>query len=97
MTANHRIDGALLTLKGMFQEVPGMRLTAPEAARLAGLEPDTCLALLTALEDVRFLRRSDAHTFVCATQSPERRNDADFGSGPVLTTEADRAGQVRQS
>jgi hypothetical protein len=56
------IEAALRTLKGAFRE--GSELNALEAARLVDLEPDVCLALLTALEDVRFLRRSGFDSFI---------------------------------
>jgi hypothetical protein len=45
-------------LRGVFIEVPGMYVTCEQAARLAGIDPDRCAALLNALVDVGFLRLS---------------------------------------
>jgi hypothetical protein len=73
MIATRRIDHALLTLKSAFlEEVPGTPLTLQEASRVAGLEPDICLAVLNALEDVRFVQRTGPHTFTRAERSRDR-------------------------
>jgi hypothetical protein len=58
MMAPMRIDAALSTLKGVFLEIPGAMLDLRHACRLTGLDEETCLALLLALEQARFLRRS---------------------------------------
>jgi predicted transcriptional regulator of viral defense system len=44
-------------LRGVFIEVPGTHVTSDQAARLAGIDPDRCAALLNALVDVGFLRQ----------------------------------------
>ena len=49
----------LQRLRGVFIEVPGTQVTRTEAARLAGIDPDRCAALLNALVDVGFLQLSD--------------------------------------
>ena len=49
----------LQRLRGVFIEVPGTHVTCDQAARLAGIDPDRCAALLDALVDVGFLRLSD--------------------------------------
>jgi len=49
----------LQRLRGVFIEVPGTHVTSDQAARLAGIDPDRCAALLNALVDVGFLRLSD--------------------------------------
>jgi hypothetical protein len=43
----------------MFLEIPGTQLSLGQAAQLAGLERSFCQAVLSALEDVHFLKRSD--------------------------------------
>jgi DNA-binding IclR family transcriptional regulator len=48
----------LQRLRAMFAEVPGTHVTANQAARLCGVDPDRCVALLAALVDVGFLRQS---------------------------------------
>ena len=50
-------------LKAMYQEMPGMRLSVADAARLAGLDPPVCREILEALADVRFLKRGHDGTF----------------------------------
>ena len=49
----------LQRLRGVFIEVPGTHVTCDQAARLAGIDPDRCAALLNALVDVGFLQLSD--------------------------------------
>jgi Fic family protein len=54
-------DGQLLTrICSEYLDMPGLYLTAPQAARLFGVERTTCEALLTRLVQVRFLRRTPA-------------------------------------
>jgi len=48
----------LQRLRAIFIEVPGTHVTANHAARLCGVDPDRCAALLAALVDVGFLRQS---------------------------------------
>ena len=55
MTAGNELD----RLRGVFTEVPGTLVTCEQAARLAGIDPDRCAALLDALVDAGFLQRSD--------------------------------------
>ena len=53
-------------LKAMYQEMPGMRLSPADAARLAGLDPSVCRDILEALADVHFLKRGHDGTFSLA-------------------------------
>src|SRR3954468_24608346 len=48
-------DEVLRRVKGEFLEMPGLRLTAPQARRLWGLDAPHCDALLAALVDAKFL------------------------------------------
>lgn len=57
MEAANSVIVALARLKGLFLEMPHARVSLAEASHAAGLDCDRCLGLLTALEDVRFLRR----------------------------------------
>lgn len=43
--------------RGEFLEMPGLALTVPQACRLWALDERTCLELLDALVQARFLRR----------------------------------------
>ena len=53
-----RIDDVLQRIQGEFVEMPGLRLTAAQAQRLWGLDPEVCQALLGALVDAKFLQRT---------------------------------------
>jgi hypothetical protein len=59
-----RIDDVLQRIQGEFVEMPGLRLTAPQARRLWGLEHEVCDALLAALVDARFLVRTRDGAFI---------------------------------
>jgi hypothetical protein len=48
-------DDVLRRIRGEFIEMPGLRLTEPQARRLWGLDRDSCAMLLRALVDARFL------------------------------------------
>jgi hypothetical protein len=48
-------DEVLRRVQGEFLEMPGLRLTAPQARRLWGLDAASCEALLSALVDAKFL------------------------------------------
>ena len=54
-----RIDRALNRLRTVFIQIPGVRLSLAEAARLTELETHLCQVLLSALEDMNFLRQED--------------------------------------
>jgi hypothetical protein len=45
-------------VRGEFNEMPGLRLTPKQAARLLGLEPRTCDEVLDSLVAAAFLRWS---------------------------------------
>ena len=59
-----RIDEVLQRIQGEFVEMPGLRLTRPQAQRLWGLERDVCDALLGALVDAQFLSQTRDGAFV---------------------------------
>ncbi len=48
-------DEVLRRVQGEFIEMPGLRLTKPQARRLWGLDAALCDALLGALVDAKFL------------------------------------------
>jgi hypothetical protein len=50
-----RVVTALERLKGPFLEAPATRLSLADATLIAGVDPDVCRLLLSALVDVRFL------------------------------------------
>jgi hypothetical protein len=52
------IDEVIRRVQGEFLEMPGLRLTEPQARRLWGLDAVSCSALLDALIDAEFLYRT---------------------------------------
>ena len=48
----------LTQIRGEYVEMPGLRLTLPQARRLWGLDERTCVQLLESLVDASFLRRT---------------------------------------
>jgi hypothetical protein len=66
LTAETTIVDWLQIVRAEFLEVPGLRLTKDQVRRLWGLDPLTCEALLAALVDVRFLRRTRQDAYVRA-------------------------------
>ena len=57
-------------VRGEFDEMPGLRLTRPQAQRLWALDPVTCDTVLDALVDAGFLR--------CSREGVYFRADADL-------------------
>jgi hypothetical protein len=49
----------LQIIRAEFQESPGLRLTKPQVQRLWGLDTHACDALLAALVEARFLKRTE--------------------------------------
>ena len=45
-------------IRGEFNEMPGLRLTPAQAARLLGLDASSCQRVLNALVGADFLRRA---------------------------------------
>jgi hypothetical protein len=53
-------------VRGEFNEMPGLQLTIPQAARLLGIETDMCRDVIDTLVASSFLRRTAAGTVVRA-------------------------------
>ncbi len=51
-------------IQGEFLEMPGLRLTQPQACRLWGLDRDMCMLLLARLVDAKFLTRTRDGSFM---------------------------------
>jgi hypothetical protein len=58
------IDDIITRVQGEFLEMPGLRLTEPQARRLWGLDASMCEALLGALIDAHFLLRTRDGAFM---------------------------------
>ena len=63
------MDDALTRVKGEFLEMPGLRLTPAQAARLWQFDRDFADAVLDALVSVRFLVRTPDARFARAESS----------------------------
>ena len=64
MTSGHTTEDVLRRVQGEFLEMPGLRLTEPQARRLWGLDAASCGALLGALVDAHFLFRTRDGAFM---------------------------------
>ncbi|OFV91855.1 MAG: hypothetical protein A3G76_13455 [Acidobacteria bacterium RIFCSPLOWO2_12_FULL_65_11] len=53
------VDELLHRIRSEYLEMPGLRLTRPQAQRLWGLDERTCSRLLESLAEAKFLRRTD--------------------------------------
>lgn len=53
-------------IRSEYLEIPGLNLTRSQVRRLWGLDEVTCDALLEALTDVRFLKRTPNGSYVRA-------------------------------
>jgi hypothetical protein len=56
----------LARIRAEYLEMPGLRLTAPQAQCLFGLDAETWEGVLTALLDARFLFRTHTGLFAIA-------------------------------
>ena len=63
-------EEVLRRVQGEFLEMPGLRLTEPQARRLWGLDAASCAALLGALVDAKFLFRTRDGAFM-RIESPQ--------------------------
>jgi hypothetical protein len=62
------LDDVLRRVQGEYIEMPGLRLTLPQAQRLWGLDRTACDTLLGALVDAKFLFRTRDGAFVRSDQ-----------------------------
>ena len=60
------VAAILQRIKGEYLELPELKLTQWQARRLWGLEGSECEAILAALVDTRFLRRTPDGSYVRA-------------------------------
>jgi len=58
------IDDWLQLIQAEYREIPRLHLTKPQVQRLWGLDTVTCDALLSALEDTKFLRKTQNNGYV---------------------------------
>ena len=60
------VAGWLQLIRGEYLEIPGLHLTRDQVLRLWSLDTRTCDALLAALTEARFLRRTTSGGYVRA-------------------------------
>jgi hypothetical protein len=65
-TAENNVEDWLMLVRAEYLEIPGLSLTKPQVERLWGLDAVTSEALLAALIDVKFLRRTVRDAYVRA-------------------------------
>ena len=64
-------DEMLRRVQGEYLEMPGLRLTEPQARRLWGLDAASCDALLGALVEAKFLFRTRDGAFMRIDQAAQ--------------------------
>ena len=62
------VEVAAARVRAEFEEMPGMTLTLPQAARLFGLEGDVCRTIVERLVKASYLRRTHTGAFTRSTQ-----------------------------
>ena len=62
--ARREYADVLQRVRGEFLEMPGLRLSEPQARRMWGLNAEQCAALLGALVDAKFLVRTRDGAFM---------------------------------
>jgi hypothetical protein len=67
LSGDSEIDAWLGLIRAEYYESPGLQLTAAQAQRFWGIDTWICDALLAALVDSGFLRRTSTGAFVRAT------------------------------
>jgi hypothetical protein len=65
----HTTEEVLRQVQREFLEMPGLRLTEPQARRLWCLDAESCSALLGALVDAKFLSRTRDGAFTRVDQA----------------------------
>ena len=66
-------NNALQRIRGEYLEMPGLRLTTAQAQRLWGIDQVTCVMMLEALVEARFLSRTGDGAFVRYDPGSPRR------------------------
>ena len=65
------------------REMPGLKLTKPQATRLFGVVPSVCATMLGALVRENFLSRTEEGAFVRADQTLNERAHSDGVHGAL--------------
>jgi hypothetical protein len=70
------VQHEIARLRGEFMEMPGLRLTIPQAQRLCGLEGTLCKLVLDSLVDAKFLNRDSSGAYARMTDEAMRHTAA---------------------
>lgn len=76
-------ESLVTRIRGEYLEMPGLRLTFPQACRLWQVQPADCRAALQALLDEKFLVHTPEGAFVAATTTARRRPQLAKAAIPV--------------
>lgn len=74
------IDYLLRRVRAEYHEMPGLRLTLTQAARLWSLDPSTCAALLHVLVSREFLAQTVDGSYVRADGGPSNGRRSGMGT-----------------
>ena len=85
MIVPEAIEALLQRARGEYLEMPGLRLTLAQAARLWDLDRTTCQRLLHALTHARFLARTADDAYVVERPAEYRPTDHRTPAGDRAT------------
>ena len=80
-------DRLLHRVRAEYREMPGLRLTLAQAARLWGVDRATCVGLLDVLVKAGFLVRRADGGYVRSDAGPRRRQQDEQGSAFELVSQ----------
>lgn len=94
-TANSpSIDDLLRRICSEYSEMPGLRVTAPQAQRLWGLDASTCSDALKCLIDVGFLTLTSSGHYARLTEGPPKALNLRMARAALEKHVATRSGRA---
>jgi hypothetical protein len=85
-----RDEALLRRIRGEFLEMPGLRLTSPQAQRLWALDAATCAAALEALVEAEFLIRLADGRYMRISDGPAVRTPGPMAKASLTPRASDR-------
>ena len=73
------LAGLLQRVREQYREMPGLKLTKPQATQLFGVAPSVCAAMLRALVMENFLSRTGEGVFALSTTQLENEARSEVG------------------
>src|SRR5689334_22333518 len=95
-TESSSLNAILDRVCGEYREMPGLRLTRPQAQRLWGLDEQTCVRILNVLLESGFLRETYDGRFARMLDGPISRPPVKV-SAPVHDRRSTRRSDLRAS